>query len=237
MAMQVLQNREQISRARQELVEKGASLISSPLTVFLRRIGFVDGINVGDKIKSWDVLSILNFIEGHVPKNDPILDIGCYASEVIVALHRIGYTSLTGVDLNSQIDQMPHGDSIHYEIVNFKQTKFENASFKAITSTSVIEHGFEGQALLREMSRLLKPGGYFIASFDYWPEKIDTTEVKFFGMDWKIFSRQDVTDFIEHAGVYGLAPVGELHYDGQEPTVKYGDRKYTFGWLALEKKS
>jgi len=56
-------------------------------------------------------------------------------------------------------------------------------------------------------------------------------------MDWKIFSRQDVTDFIEHAGVYGLAPVGELHYDGQEATVKYGDRKYTFGWLALEKKS
>ena len=52
MAMQVLQNREQISRARQELVEKRASLISSPLTAFLRRIGFVDGINVGDKIKS-----------------------------------------------------------------------------------------------------------------------------------------------------------------------------------------
>ena len=154
MAMQVLQNREQISRARQELVEKRASLISSPLTAFLRRMGFVDGINVGDKIKSWDVLSILNFIEGRVQKNDPILDIGCYASEVIVALHKIGYTSLTGVDLNSQIGQMPHGDSIRYEIVDFKQTKFENASFKAITSTSVIEHGFEGQALLREMSRL-----------------------------------------------------------------------------------
>jgi len=237
MAMQVLQNRRQISRARQELVERGASLISSPLTAFLRRIGFVDGINVGDKVKSWDVLSILNFIEGHVQKNEPILDIGCYASEVIVALHRIGYTSLTGVDLNSRIDQMPHGDSIRYEIVNFKQTKFENASFKAITSTSVIEHGFEAQAILREMSRLLKPRGYFIASFDYWPEKIDTTGVKFFGMDWKIFSRQDVTDFIEHAGGYGLAPVGELHYDGQEAPVKYGDRKYTFGCLALEKKN
>jgi SAM-dependent methyltransferase len=156
---------------------------------------------------------------------------------VIVALHKIGYTSLTGVDLNSQIDQMPHADSIRYEIVNFKQTKFENASFKAITATSVIEHGFEAQALLREMSRLLKTGGYFITSFDYWPEKIDTTGVKFFGMDWKIFSRQDVTDLIEHARVYGLAPVGELHYDGQEATVKYGDRKYTFGWLALEKKN
>jgi len=237
MAMEVLQNRRQISRARQELVEKGASTISSPLTAFLRRIGFVDGINVGDKVKSWDVLSILNFIEGHVERHEPILDIGCYASEVIVALHKIGYTSLTGVDLNHQIGQMPHGDSIRYEIVDFKQTRFEDASFKAITSISVIEHGFEGKALLREMSRLLKPHGYFIASFDYWPEKIDTTGVKFFGMDWKIFSKQDVTDFIEHAWAYGLAPVGELHYDGQEATVKHGDRKYTFGLLALEKKN
>jgi SAM-dependent methyltransferase len=236
MAMHVLQNRGQISRARQELVEKGVSLISSPLTVFLRRIGFVDGINVGDQVKSWDVLSILNFIEGHVQKNEPILDIGCYASEVIVALHRLGYTSLTGVDLNSQVNQMPHRDSIRYEIVNFKQTKFENASYKAITSTSVIEHGFEGQALLKEMSRLLKPSGYFIASFDYWPETIDTTGVKVFGMDWKIFSRQDVTDFIEHAAGYGLAPVGELHYDGQDTPIKHSDKKYTFGWLALEKK-
>lgn len=237
MAMQVLQSRAQINRARQELVEKGVSLISSPVTAFLRRMGFVDGINVGDKVKSWDVLSILNFIEGHVQKDEPVLDIGCYASEVIVALHKRGFTSLTGVDLNSQINRMPHSDSIHYEIADFKQTKFGDASFKVITSTSVIEHGFEEQALLKEMSRLLKPRGYFIASFDYWPEKIDTAGVKFFGMDWKIFSRQDVTDFIEHAVGYGLAPVGELHYDGQEATIEHRNRKYTFGWLALKKKS
>jgi SAM-dependent methyltransferase len=237
MVMEVLQDKLEINRARQELIEKGASLVSSPITAFLRRIGLAHGINVGDKLKSWDVLSILNFIGAHVQKNEPILDIGCYGSEVIVALHKLGHTNLTGADLNSRINQMPYMDSIRYEVVNFMQTKFEDASFKAITSISVIEHGFDGQALLKEMSRLLKSGGYFIASFDYWPEKIDTTGVKFFGMDWRIFSRQDVADFIEQARGYGLAPVGELHYSGQEPTIEYKERKYTFGWLALEKKN
>jgi SAM-dependent methyltransferase len=237
MAMEVLRDKLQIDTARQELIEKGASLVSSPLTVFLRRIGLADGINVGDKLKSWDVLSILNFIEAHAQKKDPILDIGCYGSEVIVALHKLGYANLTGTDLNPKISQMPYKDSIRYEIANFMQTEFEDASFKVITSVSVIEHGFDGRALLKEMSRLLKSGGYFIASFDYWPEKIDTTGVKFFGMDWKIFSKQDVADLIEQAGSYGLTPVGELHYDGQETTIEYVKKKYTFGWLALEKKN
>jgi len=237
MAMEVLQNKLQINRARQELIEKGVSLVSSPLTAFLRRIGLVYGINVGDKLKSWDVLSILNFIEGHVQRNEPILDIGCYASELIVALHKLGYTNLTGTDLNAKISEMPHQDVIRYQIANFMQTEFEDASFRVITSVSVIEHGLDGQALLKEMARLLKPCGYFVASFDYWPEKIDTAGVKFFGMDWRIFSKQDVAAFIEQAAGYGLSPVGELHYEGQETTVECGEKKYTFGWLALEKKN
>jgi len=236
MAMQVLQDKNQIDRARQELVAKGASFVSSPMTAFLRRLGLVDGISVGDKVKSWDVLSILRFIEENVRKDEPILDIGCYASEAIVALHNLGYTNLAGIDLDSRVSQMPHGDAIRYQIANFKQTSFENGSFAAITSVSVIEHGFEEQPLLNEMSRLLRPRGYFIASFDYWPDTIDTRGEKVFGMDWKIFSRQDIAELVEHAAAFGLYPVGELNYEGREATVQYGAWKYTFGWLALQKK-
>ncbi len=240
MAMKVLQNKLEITNARKDLISKGASSMSSiesPFRSFLRRHGFVRGVLLGDDVKSWDVLATLNFIEQHVQINEPILDIGCYASEIIVALHKLGYANLTGADLNPDLLQMPYKDSIRYEITNFMQTKFADASFKAITSISVIEHGFDGPMLLKEMSRLLQSGGYFITSFDYWPEKIDTTGVKFFGMDWKIFSKQDVADFIEQAAGYGLAPVGKLHYDGQETPIEGGGKKYTFGWLVLGKKS
>jgi SAM-dependent methyltransferase len=54
-------------------------------------------------------------------------------------------------------------------------TPFEDRSFSCITSISVIEHGFDGSRLVREVSRLLVRGGYFIASFDCWPEKIDSS--------------------------------------------------------------
>lgn len=235
MSMEVLQGKLQIKRSRQELRGKHASLVSSPLTRFLRRLGVVGGVTVGDNVKSWDVLSTLSFIESHVQKNEPILDIGCYSSEVIVALHNLGYSKLAGADLNPNLNKMPFQDSIRYEVVDFMRTKFEDAYFQAITSISVIEHGFNGLALLKEMSRLLKPGGYFIASFDYWPEKIDTSGMKFFNMDWKIFSKQDVMHFVSDAANFGLLPVGEMHCDAQEKTIEFGGKHYTFAWLVLKK--
>ena len=190
---------------------------------------------IGDMLKSWDVLSTVNFLEDHVKKNESILDIGCYASEVIVTLHKLGYSDLTGVDLNMGLRKMPYQDSIKYETVDFMHTKFEDASFQAITSISVIEHGFDGQSLLKEMSRLLKPNGYFIASLDYWPEKINTTGIKYFGMDWKIFSRDEISRFITEAADYGLFPVGEMMYDAKNSPIDCGGKQYTFAWLALKK--
>lgn len=235
MTMKVLQDKLQVSNARQELIRKGAFFAESPTISFLRRFGVIRGIGIGYMLKSWDVLSTVEFLESHVQRDEPILDIGCYASEVIVVLHKLGYSSLSGVDLNSDLRKMPYQDSIRYEISDFMHTKFEDASFRAITSISVIEHGFDGQSLLKEVSRLLKPGGYFIASFDYWPEKIDTTGIKLFGMDWKIFSKDEILDFINDAAGYGLFPVGEMMYGGKDKPVDYGGKQYTFAWLVVRR--
>ena len=233
--MAVLQDKLQISQARRELINKRVSLVESPVRSLVRRLGFMRGMAIGDRVKSWDVLCTVKFLESHVKKSESILDIGCYASEVIVALHKLGYSNLTGADLNPSLWKMPYQDSIHYEITDFMHTQFEDASFQAITSISVIEHGFDGPSLLKEMSRLLKPGGYFIASFDYWPEKIDTTGVNYFGMDWKIISKNEIIDFVAEAAEYGLSSVGEMMYESKDKPIECGGRQYTFAWLVLRK--
>ncbi len=235
MIMEVLQNKMQISKARQALVKKGVSLVESPLRVLMRKLGLVRGVAMGDMVKSWDVLATVDFLESNVKKNEPILDIGCYASEVIVALHKLGFSNLTGADLNPNLQKMPYQNDIHYEITDFMHTKFEDASFRAITSISVIEHGFDGQSLLKEMSRLLSSGGYFIASFDYWSVKIDTTDQNFFGMDLKIFSKDEIRNFVIEAADYGLYPVGEMMYDAKDKSIDCAGKHYTFGWLVLTK--
>lgn len=235
MSMQVLKQKNEIEDARRVLHKRGLSLTDTRLKSFLRRLGPMGGMPIGDELKSWDVLKTVEFIEQHLPKDAPILDIGAYASEILPILHKAGYTNLTGVDLNPDLNKMPFGNNIKYNMANFMATPYPDASFSAITSISVIEHGFDQPRLLTEMSRLLKAGGYLIASFDYWPQKIDTTGVKFFGMDWILFSKEDISQFIEVAANYGLTPVGELLYDAEDKVIDCAGKNYTFGWLALKK--
>lgn len=235
--LDVLQDKRQIALAREQIVQKNVSLIDSRFRSLLKRFGLSSGVAVGDFVKSWDVLRTLEFIESHVDKAAPIADIGCYASEVLVALHKLGFSDVTGIDLNPKLNKMPYQDRIRYEISDFKHTRFESGSFQAITSISVIEHGFEAEPLLKEMSRLLRPGGYFLASFDYWPQKIDTASTQFFGMDWLIFSKDDVDALLATAAAHGLSPVGPLNYAGKDKPIHCAGKDYTFGLLALRKSS
>ncbi len=236
MSLEVLRDKSEIDRARLELSRRGLSCTRSLWQRIVRKLGVSEGIEVGDKAKSWDVLKTANFIEKNISKDEPILDIGAYASEIVCVLHRLGYSCLTGVDLDRKIKLMPYADTIHYAVCDFIETPFNNDSFEAITATSVIEHGFDSQALLREISRLLRPGGYFIASFDYWPEKVDTSGVSFFGMDWRIFSDQEVLQFLAEARQHNLIPCGEVVLKAQDKAVNYAERGYTFAWLAIRKR-
>lgn len=236
MTMRVLLNENEINKERNELLRKGVSSVDNPFRRLLRKVGLVRGMAVGDMSKSWDVSSTVGFLEGHVKPNEPILDIGCYASELIVALHKLGFSNLSGADLNPHVREMPYSGEIRYEVCDFMHTRFADSSFRAITSISVIEHGFDATSLLHELSRLLMPGGYFIASFDYWSEKIDTTGMKYFGMDWMIFSKKDVCEFVVNAASYGLYPVGDMMFDGESRVIECGGVNYTFAWLVLQKR-
>ncbi len=117
------------------------------------------------------------------------------------------------------------------------QTPFTPGSFRAITAISVIEHGFNSEMLLKEISRLLCPNGFFIASFDYWPDKVDTHGFRIFDMEWTIFSSQEIEWFLDEAKAYGLHLYGEVDFAIKDRAIRFADRDYTFAWFALIKKS
>jgi SAM-dependent methyltransferase len=235
MSVEVLDSRARIDQARHELRRRGLSFTGSWWQNLSRKLGISSQICVGDHLKSWDVLKTAAFIERNVSKTSPILDIGAFASELLYVLHHLQYSNLTGVDLNPDIKKMAYSDRVRYEVSDFMDTPFEPGSFAAITAMSVIEHGFNGKLLLAEASRLLRPRGYFIASFDYWPEKVDTSGISIFGMDWKIFSEQEVQAFLDEAVDYGLYPHGAIKLEGQQRPIRSADKDYTFAWLVLQK--
>lgn len=222
--------------ARAEMRRRGIDCASSQFMRILHKLHVAPGVSIGDYHKSWDVLKTVEFIEKHVSLDGAILDVGAFGSEMLSVLYRLKYANLTGVDLNPKIESMPHRDAIRYVKGNFMQTKFNDASFDAITAISVIEHGFNAKKLLSEITRLTRPGGYFIASVDYWPNKIDTTGTNLFGMDWKIFSKDELSIFIKEAETYGLFPCGEIHLDATETAISWHGKQYTFAWFALRKR-
>ena len=235
MTIKILKSLQEIDTSREELRRMGISSIT-PLSIrALRRLRVLGGVNVGDHVKSWDILETTRFLRNSLPKDAPILDIGAYASEILCVLHRLKYNSLTGVDLNPALTSMPHSETIRYVVSDFLQTPFPDGSFAAITAMSVIEHGLQSSLLLKEISRLLCPGGYFIASFDYWPEKISTHGITLFGMEWTIFSRDELIRFTKEASSYGFSTDDKASLDAGDKVIHWGGRDYTFGWMVLRK--
>jgi SAM-dependent methyltransferase len=235
MAVEVLKSRVELKKARYELRRRGLSFTSSWWRRLARSAGVSKTINVGDNLKSWDVLKTVDFLETSISKSSRILDIGAFASEIPYILHNLRYSNLVGIDLNPNIKKMLYADVVRYEVTDFLRTPFENQSFDVVTAISVIEHGFNSRLLLTELSRLLRPRGYFVASFDYWPDKVDTSGVSFFGMDWKIFSEQEVRGFLDDAREHNLTPRGEVNLSGWDRPIKCAQKEYTFAWLVLQK--
>ena len=130
---------------------------------------------------------------------------------------------------------MPYAAAIRYVRADYMRSGLPAASFDALTAISAIEHGYDGEALFAECARLLRPGGHLLLSFDYWPEKIDTTGTLMYGMTWRIFSRSEALELLETARRYGFEPTGAIDLDAGDRVVQWGRWKYTFAWLALRK--
>lgn len=235
MSFEVLATNRQIDEARAELDQHGWSYHNSPWREWLWRLSRGRYPRVGDAIKSWDVLKTARFAVEHVKPDECILDLGAYSSEIPLCLTAAGFRNVYGIDLNPFVKWMPQGQRIRYLTGSFHATPLASDSVSLVTAISVIEHGYDPDRLLREVARMLRPGGYFVASFDYWQEKISTEGEKIFGLDWLIFSDDDVRTLVAKAAALGLKPMGELNFHGNEQPVQCNGHRYTFGWLALRK--
>jgi SAM-dependent methyltransferase len=235
MSFKALQSLEQVARAREELVARGWSYANPLMRRLLWHITRARVPRVGDPIKSWDVLLTADLAVARIGRDRPVLDLGAFGSEMPPLLHLAGYQHVYGVDLNPNVRRMPFADSIQYSQGDFHNCPFGASAFDLVTAISTIEHGYAPDRLLPEVSRLLAPGGLFVVSFDFWPERLRTDDVNIFGLPWLIFSAADVRALIDHAARYGLLPVDTIDLTTRARPIHFAGLDYTFGWLALRK--
>lgn len=119
--------------------------------------------NPDGSMHEYTVPGLHEFMEREVkdlPRDTPILDIGCGSGAWLARLQRMGFTDLTGMDLEPP--------SIDVQVIQANIDRDEPElffrQFKLVTSFEVAEHLENIGAYLRTICRALAPDGFAIIS-------------------------------------------------------------------------
>jgi SAM-dependent methyltransferase len=190
-----------------------------------------------DAPKNWDLLVALGLILDRTDRADPILEMGAPSyTRLLPWLALYGYRDLQGIDL---VWKAPaRTGPIRFQPMDLTRTTFADRSFAAIACLSVVEHGVDIQAYLREAARLLRPGGLLVTSTDFWCEPIETADLTAYGGPVRIFAPADIAGWLPLAESVGLVPVRPLDLACDERVVTWErlGLRYTFANLVLERR-
>ncbi|HYW40730.1 MAG TPA: class I SAM-dependent methyltransferase [Terriglobales bacterium] len=102
----------------------------------------------------------LEMIEARVPPGSKVLDIGCGTGHLAGELMRRGYEAW-GVDFSDAMVRYAreHYDADRFQVGDIERIPFPDNSFDGVMSLGVMEYLSADEPALREMWRVLKPGG------------------------------------------------------------------------------
>lgn len=105
----------------------------------------------------------IQMIESKLPKGSKILDVGCGTGHLAAELARRGYDTW-GTDLSAgMIDYArTNYNRDRYQVGDIEEIPFPDNTFDGIVCLGVVEYLASDGAALKEMHRVLRPGGYAV---------------------------------------------------------------------------
>jgi predicted TPR repeat methyltransferase len=118
--------------------------------------------------------SIAGILAEQLPdRSASILDVGCGTGLTCRVLAERGYDRLDGIDLSAEMLAVARERGIYRELLEADITQplaLESASYDGVISSGTFTHGHVGPEPLREIFRVLKPGGVLACTvhLDLW---------------------------------------------------------------------
>jgi SAM-dependent methyltransferase len=189
-----------------------------------------------DRPKNWASLIALEAIVNSFGTDAKILDAGAKTDSVMLPwLSQFGFRNLYGI--NTLFQETFIRKNIVYLHGDIEQTPFQERYFDAVTCFFVLEHGIDIERYLSESWRILKPGGLLITSVRYWDTGVDAGDKTDCGAPVRIFSRQDMVEFVRLATAVGFDVIGDCGFECEQRLEHWRetDLKYTFMILTMQK--
>lgn len=103
-------------------------------------------------------------LDKYAPQNNlRILDVGCGAGAILDFLRDKGYVG-EGIDNNEEALKYCRDKGLKVNIGTVEKMNYEDESFDIVLASDVLEHLTDDKMAVREVSRVLKRGGLFIAT-------------------------------------------------------------------------
>ena len=98
-----------------------------------------------------------------IPAGGKILDAGCGTGQVVARLDQMGFEAY-GIEVSLPNVEMALKVSDRCSCYDGKRVPFDDETFDAVGSFNVLEHVDEPEAYIRELVRVLRPGGRIVLS-------------------------------------------------------------------------
>lgn len=118
-----------------------------------------------DFLEGWDPSFFSKYINtlGKEATGSKILDVGCGVGQVVKALREKGLEA-QGVDVSEPNIRKANEHVGHCTLYEGNQLPFRDNTFQSVGAFNVLEHVEEPEAFIRELVRVLKPGGRLVIS-------------------------------------------------------------------------
>ncbi|MEX1025447.1 MAG: class I SAM-dependent methyltransferase [Planctomycetota bacterium] len=168
----------------------------------------------------------LSVVRRHFPKPGRVLDVGCAAGYFLEVMRDAGW-DVAGLEPSDAIRARATetlGDAVKGGLLG--EVELEPASFDLITMWDVIEHIPDPVAAMKEVERLLAPGGKFLIE----TQNIDSRAAKVLGRRWQHFKH---FEHIYHFNAKTLGDaLGRAGFRVLENTPKLGGKYVSMGFIA-----
>lgn len=130
-----------------------------------------------------------------------LLDVGCAAGGFIRELRRLGGWHVQGVEINAKAACFARQQlGLDVFCGQLTDARFPSDSFDIVTMWDVLEHMHDPLATVKEVRRILRPGGVFLSS----TPNANSLDAKIFGRYWIGF------DFPRHLYVFSSSTLAAL---------------------------